>query len=314
MRMRIHAILNEHGGTLRTTDLAVFSRLIVDEFAMHGHSAEVEIVSGEALMAAIKAASERDDLDVLVVGGGDGTVSAAAGALVGKEIALGVLPAGTMNLYARTLQIPLAIEQAVSALSDGEITGVDIASVNGHPFVHQFSVGLHARMVRNRERLDYGSRIGKMWATTRAIATTLKSLPLTRLEIELDGKTQWIESPAIAISNNLYGEGHLPYANDPSGGVLGIYICNVTDPLPALKLTLDMMRGAWRDNPAISVLTARRIRMERRSKQRSKARAVRDGELVDLDDVSVVEILPKALKVLVPREATFLHEAVPTDA
>lgn len=309
-RMQVHAILNEHGGTLRTTDLDQLSDLMRDEFALHGHTIEIERVDGSGIGEAIERAANRSDIDVLLVGGGDGTVSSAAGALMNRPIALGILPAGTMNLFARTLQIPLDLSEAVNALSSGEVTAVDIATVNGRPFVHQFSVGLHARMVRARERYDYGSKFGKMWATTRAIVTTLRSLPLVRLQMEIDGRSQWIESPAIAVSNNLYGEGHLPYANDPTGGVLGVYICQVIDPLPAARMTLDMIRGAWRDNPGVRILTAKKIRMER-SGGRSKDRSVQDGELVDLDEVSEVEIHEKALRVLVPREATFLAVASP---
>ncbi|RXX19750.1 diacylglycerol/lipid kinase family protein, partial [Streptococcus oralis] len=156
----------------------ILSALLHDEFKLHGHEVEVETIDGDGIGAAIGSAAARTDLDVLLVGGGDGTVSTAAAALMNKPIALGILPAGTMNLFARTLQIPIELEDAVSALAGGDITAVDIATVNGEPFVHQFSVGLHARMVRNRERLDYGSKFGKMWATTRAIVTTLKSLPL----------------------------------------------------------------------------------------------------------------------------------------
>lgn len=303
--MKIHAILNSSGGTLKTTDLGLLRQLIRDEFALHGHEIEVEVVEGAKVGTSIDTASRRPDLDVLLVGGGDGTVSGAAAALMGKDIALAILPAGTMNLFARTLQIPLDLSLAVHALAAGRVTEVDIALVNGEPFVHQFAVGLHARMVRTRERYDYASRVGKMWATTRAIASTVRSLPMVRLQIEVDGRLETIESAAVAISNNIYGEGHMPYADDPRGGLLGLYICRTRDSLATARLAVDMLRGAWRDNPALTVTAAKKVRIEHDSGP-IEDRAVRDGELVRLDPVSEIEIGEKALKVLVPAEASFL--------
>lgn len=301
--MKVHAILNRDGGTLKTADLGLLQTLIEDEFRLHGREAEVELVEGKDVTDAIGRAAARTDLDVLLVGGGDGTVSCAAAALMDAEMALAILPAGTMNLFARSLQIPLTLETAISTLAAGRLVSVDLATVNGTPFIHQFSVGMHARMVRTREALDYGSRIGKMWASVRAIATSVRSLPTVRLQFEIDGRQEMIETPAIALSNNLYGEGHLPYADDPQAGQLGIYICRTNNPIAVSKLALDILRGAWRGNKSLEIVTARQVRIDA-SFSRQEKRAVRDGELVDLDPISEIAIRNRALKVLVPNDAT----------
>jgi len=305
--MQIHTILNRDGGTLKTTDLDLFSALIEDEFRIHGHSATVELVAGSEIEEAIAKAAVREDIDVLLVGGGDGTVSSAAGALMNRKVALGILPAGTMNLFARTLQIPQSIEAAVASLADGTIIAVDIATVNGTPFIHQFAVGMHARMVRMRERLDYGSRLGKMYATTKALVTTLRSLPLVEAEIDIDGETRRVRTPALAVSNNVYGEGHLPYADDPHGGQLGVYIFETRDVRAVARLTLDILVGSWRKNPSLKVYAAKKVVIDYRGKDHHN-RAVCDGELRDLEARSVVEIHAKALRVLVPSEATFIAD------
>ena len=115
--MKVLALLNRDGGTLKTTDLDWLRTLIEDEFKMHGHQIEIAICSGDAIVDSIREAVDRPDLDILLVGGGDGTVSAAAAACAQTQTALAILPAGTMNLFARTLQIPLGLEQAVAALA-----------------------------------------------------------------------------------------------------------------------------------------------------------------------------------------------------
>lgn len=303
--MKIHTILNREGGTLKTTDLDRFGALIKAEFRLHGHAIEVECVRGSEIVDAIKRAADRDDLDVLLIGGGDGTVSAAATALMDHSIALAILPAGTMNLFARTLQIPMAIDAAVVALAGGTITEVDIATVNGEPFVHQFAVGMHARMVRMRDRYAYGSRMGKMVASTRAILAALGNLPEVEVEIDIDGEVRRLRTPALAISNNIYGEGHLPYADDPRGGSLGVYICETRDRGAMTRLTVDILLGKWRQNPALRTYAARRVIVDYRGSKR-RDRAVRDGELRDLAQSSEIVMHPKALRVLVPSEATFL--------
>ncbi|WP_062012555.1 diacylglycerol kinase family protein [Aureimonas sp. AU4] len=300
--MRVHAILNRDGGTLRTLDLDLLSAQIRDEFALHGHEIEVEEVGGGEVEDAIGRQSGRADLDVLLVGGGDGTVSEAAGAVAGGRIALGLLPAGTMNLFARSLHIPLSLEEAVRSLATGRVVEVDIASVNGRYFVHQFAVGVHARMVRTREKLDYGSRLGKMWASVKAVGAAVRALPVVDLSIEIDGRNENVRTPAVAISNNIYGDGHLPYADDPQAGRLGIYLMRSTDRAAVLKLTIDMMRGAWKASQALSVAEADLIRIRYHGRKRHD-RAVMDGELHDLDEVSEVRIHPRGLRVLVPDEA-----------
>ncbi|MEF2550823.1 diacylglycerol kinase family protein [Aurantimonas sp. A2-1-M11] len=304
--MKILALLNRDGGSLKTTNLEQLAALLHDEFQVHGHELTVESCSGEEIVASITKAAARDDLDVLLVGGGDGTVSAAAEALTDGRIALGILPAGTMNLFARTLQIPLALEQAVAALASGEITAVDIAAVNGKPFVHQYAVGLHARMVRMRKRITYASRIGKLIATSRAVFMALRRFPVVDLELEIDGVVQRITTPAVAISNNLYGDGHIPYADDPKGGELGIYICVDRDLRSVLKVAVDIMLGGWRQNSSLKVTTAQEVRIFYEGRHHHK-RAVRDGELVDIEPEMTVTLRPLGLSVLVPSDATYLR-------
>ena len=303
--MKILVLLNRDGGRLKTADMPAITALIGDEFKVHGHDVTVESHSGDGIVDLISRAAGRDDLDILIVGGGDGTVSAAAAALAGGTIALGVIPGGTMNLFARSLQVPLTVPAAIAALASGEVTTVDFATVNGQPFIHQFAIGLHARMVRLREKISYGSRVGKMLATTRAILLALRRLPPVDVDIEIDGKPRTLKTPAVAISNNLYGEGHIPFADDPKGGRLGVYICTETKSSAVYRLTFDIMMGSWRSNPNLEVITAKKVSLDYGGKHHAN-RAVRDGELSALAERSEVEIHPNGLKVLAPAEATYL--------
>ncbi|TIL51824.1 MAG: diacylglycerol kinase family lipid kinase, partial [Mesorhizobium sp.] len=88
---------------LRTTDLSGFCDRLRQTLEAAGHSVDVDVVAGEDIAAALQKAARRRDVDVVLAGGGDGTISAAAGLLMNRKTALAILPAGTMNLFARGL-------------------------------------------------------------------------------------------------------------------------------------------------------------------------------------------------------------------
>lgn len=83
-----------------------------------------------------------DGHDLVVVGGGDGTVSYAAGRVAGTNVMLGVLPLGTANDFARTLEIPNNLAEACATIAEGKVVDIDLGRANGEPFLNVASVGL----------------------------------------------------------------------------------------------------------------------------------------------------------------------------
>ncbi|MBW9091409.1 hypothetical protein JNB91_26755 [Rhizobium wenxiniae] len=159
--MDIVAVFNRDGGTFKTTDMSAFEAKVVEVFSAAGHKIDCCIVSGDKVVEALGEAADRPEIDCIVAGGGDGTIAAAARCAWKSGKALGVVPAGTMNLFARSLSLPLDILDALEALASGEIESIDIASANGQTFIHQFSAGMRSRMIRLREAREYGSRLSK---------------------------------------------------------------------------------------------------------------------------------------------------------
>ena len=78
----------------------------------------------------------------LVVGGGDGTVSYAAGRVAGTQVVVGVLPLGTANDFARTLEIPKILPRRVPPSPMARVVDIDLGRANGEPFLNVASVGL----------------------------------------------------------------------------------------------------------------------------------------------------------------------------
>ncbi|HEY9012346.1 MAG TPA: diacylglycerol kinase family protein, partial [Devosia sp.] len=118
--MRFIGVLNRDGGKFRTTDMEPFAAQAVRIFAEHGHTLEPRIVKGRDLIAELERAANDKDCDALLAGGGDGTISAAAEICFHSGMPLAVLPAGTMNLFARSLKVPLVLEAALAALAAGK--------------------------------------------------------------------------------------------------------------------------------------------------------------------------------------------------
>ena len=299
--MRTIAVLNRDGGTLRTMDLAAFCATAVAIFARHGHQLDCQIVSGSEVDAALRKAATSTGVDAVLAGGGDGTISTAAGIAYETGMPLAVLPAGTMNLFARALKVPLVLEEALEALAAGEIGAVDIATANDRTFVHQFGVGVHARLVRIRENLSYGSRYGKMLASLRAIGAAAINPPQFEAEFHTGAGIEKRRVSGIAVSNNPLGEGQI-HADRLDGGVLGVYVAAPLSTSALLKLVADVFMGTWRASPAVTEKEVNEVTLHFPKRKRG-AHAVIDGELIKLDRSVTLKIHPGALKVVMPKLA-----------
>lgn len=297
--MHFVGILNVDGGTLRTMDMDTFVASAEAIFVAAGHTLECRLVTADQLQGQLALAVGDNNVDALLAGGGDGTISAAAAACFVAKKPLAVLPAGTMNLFARSLGVPLQLEAALSALAAGTLGAVDIATANGRPFVHQYSVGLHSRLVRIRNGLTYSGRWSKMLASVRAVGLALSRPPVFEAEIRTPLGMERRRVTAIAISNNVLGEGHVPYAEAVDRGVLGVY---VVKPMPSAELArfaLSLVFGNWKAHPLVSEREVSEVRLSFPGRKAS-ARAVIDGELIPLERSINLSIHAGGLKVILP--------------
>lgn len=297
--MRFIAVLNREGGTLRTTDLDAFTGYVEKTLADAGHTVEVRLTSSKDVVAALNKAAGEKGVDVVMAGGGDGTISAAAAALMNRKKALAILPAGTMNLFARGLAIPLKLEDAVAAFADGEVKRVDMATANDRPFVHQYSIGMHAKLVKLRSKMEFGSRLGKMRASAKAALSTITAPPSMNVTLRMGESEMFVRTSGIGVTNNLFGEGHLPYADEPDGGTLGIYVATARTLPQHLGFVLGMARGKWKDNQNVEIHETDEVTIKV-STLGKRRRCVIDGELCKMDEVTTIRIHPRVLRVLVP--------------
>ncbi|MBN9038793.1 MAG: diacylglycerol kinase family lipid kinase [Rhizobiales bacterium] len=299
--MRFQGVLNRGGGTLRTMDVEAFADAARRTLEAAGHQARFRLVEGDAVADALAEAAQAPDIDVVMAGGGDGTISSAAAALMGSGKALAILPAGTMNLFARGLGIPLDLEAAVAAFAAGKARAVDIATANGRPFVHQFSVGMHSELIRRREEMNYSSRPGKIRASMVAAVATVVQPPRIRFRLELPSAEIATVASSLSVSNNVFGDGPLPVAARPDGGELGVYIARAHRGGEILRILLSIATGRWKQDSAIEMHTAPRVvlRVDRAARG---FQCAMDGELLPLEASTEIVIHPRALNVLLPAE------------
>ena len=151
----------------------------------------------------------RDGARALGVAGGDGSVAAAAAVALAHGLPLAVLPAGTLNHFARDVGVATPAE-AARAVQAGDGVLVDVAEVNGVPFLNTASIGSYPEMVRRRDALS--GRLGRWLALTVAAGQVLRHG--SPVELELDGRrvSAWI----LFVGNGVYRPRGLAPAWRPS--------------------------------------------------------------------------------------------------
>lgn len=197
--MNVPILINRGASSAGESDQRVAAAL-----AKAGLDGRIERLDGEQLarrVAKLVAARTR----LIIVGGGDGTVSGAAGALADSKTALGILPMGTLNHLARDLGLPLDLEEAAAVIKAGKMHRIDVAELNGRTFVNNSAIGLYPLMVVDREAQQKRLGRSKRLAMLVASARTLARLHRHRLTLTVNGNDkEVVETSLLFVGNNDY--------------------------------------------------------------------------------------------------------------
>jgi diacylglycerol kinase (ATP) len=149
----------------------------------------------------------RDQVDCVIVGGGDGTINAAALGVIEADLPLGILPLGTANDLARTLEIPVDLDGAADVIAAGTTRRIDLGLVNGEPFFNVASLGLSAELAQKLTR-DIKRRYGRLGYALVALKVLLQARPF-RAIITSETETVRVRTLQIAVGNGVfYGGGN----------------------------------------------------------------------------------------------------------
>jgi diacylglycerol kinase family enzyme len=296
--MKVRAIVNRHGGTLKGSGDDKEARLR-DAFAAAGIDADIRLVEPDEIFDALAEGAKAPGLDALVAGGGDGTLSCAAGHLADTGRPLGVLPLGTLNHLARDSGIPAEIEEAAKVIAAGHIREIDLAEVNGRVFVNNSSVGLYPDMVRLREAEQERKGRGKRLAMLSASLTTLRHFRRHRLWISAEGLEAPIHTPLLFVGNNRYEVSLFALGKRErlDEGVLCLYAIRAGSRAGLLWAGIRGIFG--RLDQQRDFVTAYVAEAEV-SSDRGTLTISADGETVRMDMPLRFRILPNALRLIVP--------------
>lgn len=257
--------------------------------------------SGEGVVEEVRAAMS-DKPEMIVVGGGDGTINAAASLLVGSEIALGILPLGTLNHFARDMHLPHALDQAIAIIGDAYSTRVDVGVVNDRYFLNNASIGIYPQLIKKRELQQQWLGRAKWPAFAWAALAVLRRYPFVEVLLEVNGEALPRKTPFVFVGNNRYEMEGFRIGERASlcAGELSLYVANRTGRLGLLKLAMRALFGHLDQAGDFDTVCATRIDVQTR---RARIRVATDGELHLMNTPLRFRVSPASLKVVVPRPA-----------
>ena len=296
--MKATVLLNASAGAIAASETPATLSRVREAFELAHFPAEIHAISHESLPAAARDAAA-SDADVVVLGGGDGTLSTGAAALVGGDKPLGILPLGSLNHFARDAGIPLDLDQAVGTIARGHVREVDVGEVNGRIFLNNSSIGLYPSAVAHREELRHRHGGGKWPAMLNACVDVVRRFPLLDVTLQAGDRAVALTTPFVFVGNNRYEMSLLSLGTRTSlqGGELSVYLTQHLGRMGLLQLAFRVLLGRLdqdRDFHSF-MLPGVEIRTRRRS-----LRVSLDGEVVRMASPIRYIIRPRALRVLAP--------------
>ncbi|HZN11051.1 MAG TPA: diacylglycerol kinase family protein [Blastocatellia bacterium] len=268
-------------------------------FASRGVECAIDLCPSPRGLARRVRAAVTAGADVVAAGGGDGTVGTVADLLAGSEVALGVLPLGTLNHFARDVGIPLELSGAVEVICRGATRRVDVGEVNGRCFINNSSLGAYPEMVRFRER--WRPRLGKWPALLLGGLAVLFRFPVLKLGVEVGGERRRRYLSLLFVGNNAY-QLEWPALGTRARldeGCLSLWLLGGTSRLRLLRSVFRLLRGRGWLAPEVEASRPESLTVTSR---RRLLRVAVDGEVLRLRPPLNYRIRPLALRVCVPGE------------
>jgi diacylglycerol kinase family enzyme len=298
--MRAAVLLNTTAKAMKDEPEAQAER-VAEAFRAAGVSADVRAVACERIPQAVREAASTG-IDVVVVGGGDGTVRSAAEVLAGGEMPMGVLPLGTLNHFARDLGIPADLAAAVRTIAGGVVRKVDVGEANGRVFVNNSSLGLYPEMVRGREHLRQCVGNGRWLAMVRAAAGVFRRLPVVAVTLRAMGRATRFVTPFVFVGNNRYEMSLFAPGVRPAldRGELSVYVARSTGHLGMVRLAVSALLGRLDQSRDFEATCVPELDLEAR---RNSIHLALDGEVVPMASPIRFRVRERALSVVAPAAA-----------
>jgi YegS/Rv2252/BmrU family lipid kinase len=298
MPQSIEVIVNAGSGSVEAEET---KRKLTELFEENGVDANIHLAENGSEIVELAKKLARSEAEIIVAGGGDGTISAIAEEVLKADKILGVLPLGTLNNFSKDLQIPQNIEEAVRIIAEGSVKTIDTGEVNGQIFVNNSSIGLYPHIVRRREaqqRLGHGKWRSAFWAALKM----LKRSPFFAVRLETEKGTRIVKTPFVFVGNNEY---EMDFFNigrraKMDDGKLSVYFLHRSGRKGLFLLILRTVFGRLRQTKDFEEIFVEEITIETRKK---RVLVAFDGEVENLETPLRYKIHKQALRVIVPKES-----------
>jgi YegS/Rv2252/BmrU family lipid kinase len=293
---RVTVLLNRGGGAVRA-DPKVGDK-VAEALRAAGLDPQVELIAGGDCAVRARAVAERGD-ELLVVGGGDGTISAAASALVGTKTLLGILPLGTLNHFARDLGVPNDLAEAAKLIASKKSGQVDVAEMNDRIFINNSAIGLYPLMVLDRDlqrrKLGRSKRLAMIVASFR----TLARFGHQRLTLTVNDEKARVDTPLLFVGNNDYrlDLGAPGKRESVEDGVLSVFVMRKKTRRGFIAASLRALFNREKPDDMVRLEHVERLRV---TSKKSVLTVSLDGEVVGAETPLTYNIRKKALRVIAP--------------
>lgn len=270
--------------------------------------AGVEAEDGRDISALARALVE-EGAERLVVAGGDGTLNQAVNGLADRleRLELAVLPLGTGNDLARSLDVPLDLEEAATLAREGEARPMDVGRLTGREerYFLNAAVGGIGGAINRELSSERKRRWGGLAYRLQAVAE-LRRLREYRVRIEFpDGETQEEEAFCVLAANGRAAGGGIPVAPGAllDDGLLEVFVFRATGALSTGRMLLSALRGTHEEDPKVWFRQATAATVSATPAMWFDV----DGELVGSEPLHF-EVLPRALPAVAGPEAAFSEQ------
>ena len=252
---------------------------------------DYEICHTEARSHAVTLSSEAASMnyDAVIIVGGDGSINEAARGLIGKDTALGIIPAGSGNGLAHFLNIPLNTRKAIEIINRFQVKPIDTGIINGNPYVSVAGLGFDAYVAK----LFSKSRIRGFWAYAKIIFLQYLTYQPKRYKIYVDGKTLKKSAFMLTFANSdQFGfNAHIAPTAVIDDGYIDLCIVRKPRIFYVVLVIPFLFLGLLHKTPFVKVIKTKNVKV---IQSRNNVAHI-DGDDIDLGKCLEVSIVPKSL-------------------
>ena len=291
----IKVIVNAGSGSV---ECEAIEKRLTELFEENGAAATIHLAKSGAEIIELAKKAVESAVEIIVAGGGDGTVSAVASEIFKTDKTLGVLPLGTLNNFSKDLGISQDLAEAVKIIAGNHTKEVDVGEVNGRIFINNSSIGLYPNIVKRREkqqRLGYGKWRSAFWAALKI----LKRSAFFAVKLKNETEERIVKTPFVFVGNgdyemDFFNIGRRAVLDD---GKLSVYFLHRSGRRGLFLLVVRTIFGRLKQTHDFEEIKVEEITFETRKK---KILVAFDGEVETLDTPLYYKVHPKALRVIVP--------------